>query len=221
VTAYKLLSLLLCYPDAELFGLREEIGAATRGLEGEEGSGVLGFLEETAGWDLEDAQEAYVGTFDFNRRSSLHLTYPYQGDRRQRGVALLKLRRLYTRLGLELAGDELPDFLPMMLELADMLDPDAARELLGEFRAAIELTAAGLREQPSPYRHLLDAVCAALGPASDQALDELLRLAAEGPPTEHVGLEPFAPPEVMPAADASRAIVDANPAARCATAGAT
>lgn len=88
----------------------------------------------------------------------------------------------------------------MLLELADMLDPEDARELLGEFRAAIELTAAALREQSSPYRHLLDALSAALGPAADGDVAELLRLASEGPPTEEVGLEPFAPPEVMPAA---------------------
>ncbi|HEX7297673.1 MAG TPA: nitrate reductase molybdenum cofactor assembly chaperone [Solirubrobacteraceae bacterium] len=199
MTAYKLLSLLLCYPDADLHRLRSEIAAAAHALpNGEDRTAMLAFLDETAGWDLEDAQEAYVGTFDFNRRASLHLTYPYQGDRRQRGVALLKLRRLYTRLGLTPITDELPDYLPLMLELADMLDLESARELLSEFRAAIELCAAALDQQHSPYRHLLTGLRANLEPASEEDLGELMRLAAEGPPSEQVGLDPFAPPDVMP-----------------------
>ncbi len=199
MTAYKLLSLLLCYPDAELYALRSEIRAELLRLPaGVPAAEIHAFLDATAGDGLEDAQEAYVGTFDFKRRASLHLTYPYQGDRRQRGVALLKLRRLYERLGLELAGDELPDHLPLMLELADMLEPAQACELLGDFRGAIELIAAALDQQGSPYRHLLAALTALLGPASEAELDELARLAAQGPPREQVGLEPFGPPELMP-----------------------
>jgi nitrate reductase delta subunit len=199
MTAYKLLSLLLCYPDAQLFGLRAQIGdaAATLPVSGPAAE-IIAFVEATCGDDLEQAQADYVGTFDFNRRASLHVTYPYQGDRRQRGVALLKLRRLYERLGLEPTGTELPDFLPLLLELADMLEPQEARELLGEFRAAIELTAAALQHQGSPYRHLFAALSLLLGPASEEEIADVMRLAAEGPPEEEVGLEPFAPPELMP-----------------------
>jgi nitrate reductase delta subunit len=205
MTAYKLLSLLLCYPDAELHALRRDLLLAAWNLPGPAAQPIITFLHETHEWDLEDAQEAYVGTFDFNRRAGLHLTYMYQGDRRQRGVALLKLRRLYTRLGLEIAGDELPDYLPLMLELADMLAPAEAAELFAEYRAAIELIAAALRDQRSPYRHVLDALCASLGPADEGAVADAMRLAAEGPPSEQVGLEPFGPPEVMPAALAGAA----------------
>jgi len=200
-TVYKLLSLLLSYPDAELFGLRADIGAAAARLPAcGPAAAVSTFLAQTAGDDLEHAQAQYVGTFDFNRRASLHLTYPYQGDRRQRGVALLKLRRLYERLGLEPLGGELPDYLPLLLELADLLEPAQARELLGEFRAAIELIRAALQRQQSAYEHLFGALCELLGPASEDDVAEVMRLAAEGPPGEEVGLEPFGPPELMPAA---------------------
>ena len=205
MSAYKLISLLLCYPDPELYSLREPIGIAAGKLPaGEPRESIVAFLHCTSDWDLEDAQEAYVGTFDFNRRASLHMTYPYQGDRRQRGVALLKLRRLYDRLGLVLQTDELPDYLPLMLELADMLEPAHARELLSEFRTAIELASSALQGQTSPYWHLLCALRALLGPVSEEELAAVMRLAAEGPPSEEVGLEPFAPPELMPAAGAAR-----------------
>jgi nitrate reductase delta subunit len=164
-----------------------------RSLSGPATGPILTFLHETSDWGLEAAQKAYVGAFDFNRRASLHLTYMYQGDRRQRGVALLKLRRLYARLGLDPLADELPDFLPLMLELADMLAPAEAVELLGEYRAAIELIDAALRDQRSPYRHLLAALRSELGAANEQDIGQAIQLASDGPPSEQVGLEPFGP----------------------------
>ena len=112
------------------------------------------------------------------------------------------LRRLYERLGLATQTDELPDYLSLMLELADMLAPAEAREFLGEFRVAIELIHAALADQRSPYLPLFGALSALLGPADAEDLAAVLRLASEGPPAEQVGLDPFAPPEVMPFARA-------------------
>ena len=51
---------------------------------------------------------------------------------------------------------------------------------------------------------MLDAVCAQLGGLSATERLSLDRLIAQGPPQELVGLEPFAPPEVMPSAEARR-----------------
>jgi nitrate reductase delta subunit len=46
---------------------------------------------------------------------------------------------------------------------------------------------------------VLEAVCRALPSLGPREAAGVRRLAAEGPPDEQVGLEPFAPPEVMPA----------------------
>jgi nitrate reductase delta subunit len=51
----------------------------------------------------------------------------------------------------------------------------------------------------------LDVVVASLGRLSSQKIARIRRLAAEGPPVEEVGLEPFAPPEVMPVGDPAAA----------------
>jgi nitrate reductase delta subunit len=51
---------------------------------------------------------------------------------------------------------------------------------------------------------VLDAVCMTLGELSALERTGLGRLLAEGPPQELVGLEPFAPPEVMPNTGARR-----------------
>ena len=57
---------------------------------------------------------------------------------------------------------------------------------------------AGLHRAASPYALLLDALVAGMPKLSREQRAALEKLAAEGPPTEEVGLEPFAPPEFMP-----------------------
>ena len=135
-------------------------------------------------------QEEYCRTFDFDRRASLHLTYHAFGDRRQRGLELVKLKRRYAEAGLELSGSELPDYLPVMLEFA-ALDPERGEALLNEHRPALELVRARLHDRESPYAAILDAVVAALPRATKAQLERARRVAEEGPPTELVGLEPF------------------------------
>jgi nitrate reductase delta subunit len=187
----KLLSLLLQYPTDELLAARGELAA-----------GADGPIRRFAGWwagePAADLQRAYVETFDFTRRNSLYLTYHVHGDRRQRGVALLRLKQRYAAAGLDLLDGELPDYLPVMLEFAALAPPDVGLAALAESRDAIELVRASLHEAGSPYAALLDAVAALLPGLTGAQAARVRRLAAEGPPSEQVGLEPFAPPEVMP-----------------------
>ena len=62
-------------------------------------------------------------TFDLDKRSALYLTFYSLGDRRDRGLALLRLKKLYRAAGLPLEGSELPDYLPVMLEFAAVAPP--------------------------------------------------------------------------------------------------
>jgi nitrate reductase delta subunit len=194
----KLVSLLLQYPSAE-------ITSAVADLEPDEVSPGDGRdrarIAEFLGWyrsrPLAELQEQYVRTFDFARRSTLHLTYHLLGDRRQRGLALLRLRQAYVAAGFECSAAELPDYLPLMLEFA-ALAPGPGVELLDGQREAIELVRASLADERSPYAPLLDVVSESLPGLTSRQVARIRRAAAEGPPTEEVGLEPFAPPEVMP-----------------------
>lgn len=106
-------------------------------------------------------QEEYVRTFDLDARASLHLTSHLYGDRRQRGIALVRLKRRYADAGLELDPAELPDYLPALLELA-ALEPAAGEPVLAEQRPAIELVRARLHERGSPYARVLDELVEAL-----------------------------------------------------------
>ena len=109
-----------------------------------------------------ELERRYVETFDLRRRSSLYLSYYLHGDTRKRGMALLRLKRLYAAAGLELAGGELPDYLPLVLEFAALAPDGAGEALLREHRPSLELLRANLHAAGSPYAQLLDALCAGL-----------------------------------------------------------
>jgi nitrate reductase molybdenum cofactor assembly chaperone NarJ/NarW len=195
---FALIAMALHYPDPALLEARRDVADAARSLPSSPGDDALrDFFDWWAREPADDLRRLYVETFDFSRRTGLDLTYYSHGDRRQRGLALLALRRRYDAAGLDFQGPELPDHLPVVLEFA-ALDPTSGGELLAEFRPMIELIRLSLERAESPYAGLIAALCLLLPELRDDELVELRRLAREGPPGESVGLEPFAPPEVMP-----------------------
>jgi nitrate reductase delta subunit len=206
----KLASLLLQYPSA---ALREaaaevpavEIGPGSRSQERD----LRDFCHWYAARPVAELEALYVEVFDFTKHCSLHLTYHVHGDRRQRGMAMVALKESYRCAGFDPPGDELPDYLPLMLEFAAFAPPGAGPALLEDNRVAIELVRAGLKRESSPFGPLLDVVVAGMARLSGRKLARIRKLAAEGPPHEEVGLEPFAPPEVMPAdgPDSARPLV--------------
>jgi nitrate reductase delta subunit len=198
-TILKLSSLALQYPDELLLKGRSDLMEAAALLHRGPAADALGaffdWFTRTPGLEL---QRLYVTTFDLHKRIGLYVTYFTLGDRRERGLALLRLKNLYRAAGFEAEGPELPDYLPMMLEFAAAAAPDHGDLVLREHRPALELIRLGLAEQASPYEHVLRAVCMLVGGLTAADRLRLDRLVVEGPPHELVGLEPFAPPEVMP-----------------------
>lgn len=195
---WALLSFLLRYPDAGVVAARDEIAGEVSALSaGPVRDGLERFL---AGWTGDPTALAarYVETFDLRRRANLYLTYYAHGDTRERGMALLRLKKLYRAAGLPMESTELPDHLTVMLAFAALAPPGHGDALLAEHRAAIELLRLSLHDLDSPYAHVLDALAACLPALSVTDRGEVARLAREGPPEEAVGLEPYGPPEAMP-----------------------
>lgn len=197
---YQLLSILLRYPDRRLVDAHEEIvGAVEAQPPSRQREALERFVSYLAAGCLRELEQHYVETFDLRRRASLYLTYYVHGDTRKRGMALLRMKRLYSAAGLEPMSGELPDYLPLMLEFAALAPAGAGETLLREHRPSLELLRRSLRDADSPYADVLDALCAGLPRLSALEREHVRRLAEDGPPDEQVGLQPFAPPEVMPA----------------------
>jgi nitrate reductase delta subunit len=195
---WALLSFLLRYPDPGVAAARDQIAGEVSALpDGPVRAALERFL---AGWTGDQTALAarYVETFDLRRRASLYLTYYAHGDTRERGMALLRLKKLYRAAGLPMQSAELPDHLTVMLAFAALAPAGHGDALLAEHRPAIELLRLSLHDLGSPYAHVLDAIAAGLPALSVTERSEVARLAREGPPEEAVGLEPYGPPDAMP-----------------------
>jgi nitrate reductase delta subunit len=194
---WQIASVLLGYPDEELLARLPVLAAEADRLPPATALPLARFLEHARATPSLKLAAHFVETFDHRRRCCLYLTYYAHGDTRKRGVALLEFKTAYRSAGLELGPDELPDHLAVVLEYA-AIDPAGGRALLLDHRAGIELLRLALEDAESPYVDVLRAVTATLPALAGDEREAVHRLAVQGPPTEEVGLAPFAPPEQMP-----------------------
>jgi nitrate reductase molybdenum cofactor assembly chaperone NarJ/NarW len=190
---WRIAALLLDYPTAQTLAMSDQLASAATQLPDAVGRPILDFLlQEFGGADPMRLAARYVETFDMRRRASLHLTYYAYGDTRKRGMALLRFKHAYRQAGMQLGDDELPDYLPLVLEFAAIVDPAQGERLLAEHVPVLELLRLSLQDSGSGYASILAAVLATLPPISTADRRRIAELAAEGPPEEDVGLEPFA-----------------------------
>lgn len=189
---WRIAALLLDYPGRETLALIDELASATTQLPSEVRENLDRFLRHLRDTEPLALAQQYVETFDLRRRASLHLTYYAYGDTRKRGMALLRFKHAYRHAGVELDDTELPDHLPVLLEFAATVDPIGGERLLGEHVPVLELLRLSLSDSDSPYASILAAVVATLPPLTTADRRRIAELAAQGPPEEEVGLDPFA-----------------------------
>jgi nitrate reductase molybdenum cofactor assembly chaperone NarJ/NarW len=188
-------ALCLGYPERDVIATSDLLRAAL----GESAPRAAESFEPLlAYWDAEDLaaiQTHYVDVFDLSRRHSLYLSYWTDGDTRRRGQVLAAFKQRYRRSGyLVDTGGELPDYLPMVLEYAAIVDPRDGGDLLQEYRSSVELLRLALVECGTPYAGVLTAVCGTLPGPSPADRKAVMAIAAAGPPAEMVGLEPYGTP---------------------------
>ena len=201
---HRVAALLLEYPTQELLDLLPALRGAVGELDPRLGAPLTGVLDHLAATPLGELEAQYVTTFDLKRKHALYLTYYAYGDTRKRGVALVEIKQAYRAAGFELTEAELPDHLAVVLEFAATGDREVGLRLLLEHRAGLELLRLALVDGRSPYAGALVAVSATLPPLEGEEREAVALLAAQGPPGEEVGLEPFAPPSYMPSTGARR-----------------
>ncbi|MEE6271807.1 nitrate reductase molybdenum cofactor assembly chaperone [Georgenia sp. MJ206] len=194
---HRIAALLLDYPDEALLAEVPDLRRAAAGLGERFRVPLERLMDHLTGHPAREVAADYVATFDHKRRCCLFLTYYAHGDTRNRGVALVSFKQAYRAAAVELAAEELPDHLCVLLEFAATTDRAAGITLLLEHRAGLELLRLALLDAGSPWADALVAVCATLPPLVGDERDAVARLAAEGPPEESVGLEPYAPNEFL------------------------
>jgi nitrate reductase delta subunit len=158
---YKMLSVLLEYPDQELIAHLQELQGeidACADMDDEERSAMRRFLKHLESASLTELQADYVKTFDLTAEHSLHLTHHLFGDDKNRGPALIDLGELYKDYGVEVVTNELPDYLPLILEFAAYLDEGEASVFLADANKVLGVLADNLKKAESPYAALLSIV---------------------------------------------------------------
>ena len=191
-------SVVLGYPDDDVVGraglVRAALTAAAPGRAADF-EAVWDFWATTAPATV---QSHYVEIFDLSRRHTLYLSYYTDGDTRRRGETLMTIKQRYRRSGFLVdTHGELPDYLPLILEYAARVDPRDGAELLQDFRRSLELLRLALVDKRTPYAGVVAAVCATLPGPFPRDREAVMAMAAAGPPTETVGLEP-ADPRLLP-----------------------
>lgn len=158
MTLFKLLSALFEYPDENLVQALPELMAAAKedpDIDASEREAIATFVAWLADSDLTEAQARYVKTFDMTPEHALHLTHHLFGDDKNRGPALIDLTEYYKSYGLDIDRNELPDYLPLALEFASMLEPVEARVFLDPFAKVIAQLGANLAAAESPWAPLV------------------------------------------------------------------
>jgi len=157
----KLLAVLLSYPSADLIAALPEIArrlgednSLSRGTQ----DALAGLLAELKREDLMDLQERYVAQFDTGRSTSLHLFEHVHGDSRDRGQAMVDLRATYKRAGYSLATNELPDFLPAVLEYLSTRTAAQAQEMIDDCAHILRAIGERLLDGASPYAAVFGAL---------------------------------------------------------------
>ncbi len=163
---FKALSALLSYPTADMRQALPEIADVVRTtalLTAREQCSLLDLIDEIGRGDLLEAEERYVDLFDRGRALSLHLFEHLHGDSRDRGEAMVELKRLYERAGFELSARELPDYLPVLLEYLSCRDLAEARTMLADCAHILTTIGRSLIARGSRYAAVLQTLLVIAG----------------------------------------------------------
>ncbi|KVW96031.1 nitrate reductase molybdenum cofactor assembly chaperone [Thiobacillus denitrificans] len=171
---FKVISLLLCYPESDwlaaLPDLKEAL-ASEADVNGDAAAHMAPLFAQLRDTSLIALQENYVATFDRNPSHSLHLFEHIHGESRDRGSAMIDLLNEYWKHDFDASASELPDYVPLFLEFLSLLPTDEALELLGDAVHVLATIGRKLDANGSPYATAFQ-VLEALSPVAAQELAE-------------------------------------------------
>lgn len=188
----KVLSALLSYPQEETRAAVPQMRGALdreRLCVGAQRRALDALLDEFEQSDLYDLQERYVLLFDRGRTLSLHIFEHIHGESRERGQAMIDLKSLYEKEGMEIAANELPDYLPLFLEYCATRPLASARELLGQPAHVFSAMAERLRKRESSYEAVMRAILDIASAAPRQQDLDAILVEVEPDPQDFAALD--------------------------------
>jgi nitrate reductase molybdenum cofactor assembly chaperone NarJ/NarW len=189
---FKVLSALLSYPTEALIEAAPEFVAvldAEKLVPAASRRAVDVLIEEIAMGEVYDLQERYGLLFDRSKTLALHLFEHVHGESRDRGQAMVDLKAMYENAGLVIAANELPDYVPLLLEFLSTQPLAEARELLGQTAHILAALAERLGRRESNYKAVLDALVAIAVEAPRREIVEELLKAPDTDPMDLVALD--------------------------------
>ncbi|TMP29067.1 nitrate reductase molybdenum cofactor assembly chaperone [Pseudoalteromonas rubra] len=147
------LSHLLDYPSAEFVAAKEDLLAIVNesSISPDTRQALCAFIETQCAKDVMEWQAEYDGLFERGRALGLWLFEHVHGESRDRGQAMIDLIGQYKQAGLELAQNELPDYIPLFLEFLATQGEDNARQWLSEVEHILALLQCRLEKRDSEY----------------------------------------------------------------------
>jgi nitrate reductase delta subunit len=163
---FKAFSAMLSYPSEDMRRALPEIAEIVRTaplLDPPRRDDLLALIDELGDGDLLAVEERYVDLFDRGRALSLHLFEHLHGESRDRGEAMVELKRLYEQAGFDLTARELPDYLPVVLEYLSCRDLPEARDMLVDCAHILATIGRSLVARRSRYAAVLQALLVIAG----------------------------------------------------------
>ncbi|WP_153733276.1 nitrate reductase molybdenum cofactor assembly chaperone [Sporosarcina obsidiansis] len=123
------------------------------------------YWEKMQTYSINEIQEMYTYTFDFQKDATLFMTFVKFEDSKERGQMLARLKVLYEMFGLNMPNHELSDLLPLMCEFiyaAEWQGDPRAQQSFSMLLAVIEdgtyFLMKALEKYESPYFYLIRAL---------------------------------------------------------------
>jgi len=155
------LGALLSYPRPELLAALPEIRevlADSRLLDTVRSQHLERLITDLSDGDPLELEERYVSLFDTGRATCLWLFEHVHGESRDRGQAMVDLKGVYERAGFHLSANELPDYLPAVLEYLSYRELAEAREMLSDCAHILRKIGERLASRNSPYAAVFEAL---------------------------------------------------------------
>ncbi|MEW6131999.1 MAG: nitrate reductase molybdenum cofactor assembly chaperone [Pseudomonadota bacterium] len=171
---FKVLSLLLMYPEADWLSALPDMHAALveeSAFNHDAAMRMAPLFALLSDTKLIGLQENYVATFDRNPSHSLHLFEHIHGESRDRGQAMINLLEEYWKHGFDASASELPDYVPLFLEFLSLLPTEEALPLLGDAVHVLAAVGRKLDRNGSPYATAFQ-VLEAMSPVAAEELVE-------------------------------------------------